>query len=754
MKKITLLLSFFSCIVCIMSAQKAYQNALPYYLPQPLMVKSADGAYVYVAGQNPDFGSDKIKVVKIETATGILIWSQEYNQGFQKPILKDMLWQNDGIVLGISDELAPNYNASLLKISSQGQVVWYRKIGVQDHTQLFDIEADNADNIWIAGFALSEIVGGQNFYFTTQMAKDGTMSFGKKVQFLLNSNNVTDDFAKVHYLLWDSNLNVMWSLLDETAPSCVKGNTANPVFGGGVSKNSTFIQYYTPEKIGHIETNIVMEQYASADDKRLLVSGYYNDYANFTTNLPCVAFYNFTTNELTNVKSAKYRLQIIGFQKNKAAIVYDIDNNSFLKLDQNLDVVWEKQIDRCLNTSALFGLVLPSDEIFSIRNIGKTTIVAKFNADGSLPDCAVNTPTVTKFKLYSSSKGYARTNYNLQNSIKTASVVATILKTDDNVAMKAFCTKADARFKLPDTVCIGSQINPILLDSSNAVKHIWNIYNNTFTDKVPNLTFDKIGANYIKHEVVVGICSDSVSRKVQVANKLKISLRDTVACARNSINLNFSTPNTKFYFANKLLINSTINISKSGVYNIVAQRNACTDSAKVKVKIVVFKNPFAPVLLPTCEGNVFPLALNEFKNITWDGAAIAVDTLFLKDGTTHTYKVTYAKDPDCVLEGQFSLPFKKCSDNDRIFIPNSFSPNDDGVNDDLKIFGKEVEFREQTIYDRWGSLVFNSLMPDATWDGQYRGLTAQQGVFICVVRFLDKRTGEEKIVVGDVMLTR
>jgi gliding motility-associated-like protein len=54
------------------------------------------------------------------------------------------------------------------------------------------------------------------------------------------------------------------------------------------------------------------------------------------------------------------------------------------------------------------------------------------------------------------------------------------------------------------------------------------------------------------------------------------------------------------------------------------------------------------------------------------------------------------------------------------YIPNSFTPNNDGVND---VFGIEsigltdVEF---TIYDRWGEVVYSSNDPNHRWTGNYR----------------------------------
>jgi len=63
---------------------------------------------------------------------------------------------------------------------------------------------------------------------------------------------------------------------------------------------------------------------------------------------------------------------------------------------------------------------------------------------------------------------------------------------------------------------------------------------------------------------------------------------------------------------------------------------------------------------------------------------------------------------------------KVCVDNcDYYSLPNTFSPNDDGVNDLFKPFPYQfVDKIEMKIYSRWGSLVFKTNDPDINWDGR------------------------------------
>ena len=69
-------------------------------------------------------------------------------------------------------------------------------------------------------------------------------------------------------------------------------------------------------------------------------------------------------------------------------------------------------------------------------------------------------------------------------------------------------------------------------------------------------------------------------------------------------------------------------------------------------------------------------------------------------------------------------------DEPYIYVPNAFTPNNDGKNDFLKVessVGYDIVFQ---IYDRWGELVFETTDIDNTWDGIYKGKELQAGVYV------------------------
>ncbi len=69
----------------------------------------------------------------------------------------------------------------------------------------------------------------------------------------------------------------------------------------------------------------------------------------------------------------------------------------------------------------------------------------------------------------------------------------------------------------------------------------------------------------------------------------------------------------------------------------------------------------------------------------------------------------------------------------RLYAPNAFTPNGDGLNDFFELKGIYIATYNLRIYDRWGALIFESNDLNTHWDGFWREKPAQEGVFVWVV---------------------
>ncbi len=67
-------------------------------------------------------------------------------------------------------------------------------------------------------------------------------------------------------------------------------------------------------------------------------------------------------------------------------------------------------------------------------------------------------------------------------------------------------------------------------------------------------------------------------------------------------------------------------------------------------------------------------------------------------------------------------------------LPDAFSPNGDGSNDVLFVYGGQIEKIELSVYDRWGEKVFTSSSVSDGWDGNFKGKKATSGVYMYVLK--------------------
>lgn len=93
-----------------------------------------------------------------------------------------------------------------------------------------------------------------------------------------------------------------------------------------------------------------------------------------------------------------------------------------------------------------------------------------------------------------------------------------------------------------------------------------------------------------------------------------------------------------------------------------------------------------------------------------------------------------------------------CGDAD-VFVPNTFTPNGDGVNDIMYARGYKITEIYFAIYNRWGEMVFETRDKNVGWDGVYKNRPADVGVFGYYVK-VKCYNGLETFKKGNITLIR
>ena len=72
----------------------------------------------------------------------------------------------------------------------------------------------------------------------------------------------------------------------------------------------------------------------------------------------------------------------------------------------------------------------------------------------------------------------------------------------------------------------------------------------------------------------------------------------------------------------------------------------------------------------------------------------------------------------------------------QLLVPNVFTPNGDGQNDEFRVLYRSLREFHIWVYNRWGKLVYESTDPAKGWDGTIGGRPAAEGAYYYVIRAL------------------
>jgi len=88
-----------------------------------------------------------------------------------------------------------------------------------------------------------------------------------------------------------------------------------------------------------------------------------------------------------------------------------------------------------------------------------------------------------------------------------------------------------------------------------------------------------------------------------------------------------------------------------------------------------------------------------------------------------------------------------------IYIPNSFTPNGDGINDFFDISGNGITGYTYDIYNRWGEHIFEGEPGHTAWNGTFRNIPVMEGIYIYKMDVIDI-LGYHHYLKGNITLTR
>lgn len=89
-----------------------------------------------------------------------------------------------------------------------------------------------------------------------------------------------------------------------------------------------------------------------------------------------------------------------------------------------------------------------------------------------------------------------------------------------------------------------------------------------------------------------------------------------------------------------------------------------------------------------------------------------------------------------------------------IYVPNTFTPDNNGTNETFFALGVNIKDFRLEIFNRWGELIYSGDALAQMWDGTYAGMPSPDGVYTWKIEYGEILTGERHQIVGHVNLLR
>jgi gliding motility-associated-like protein len=181
---------------------------------------------------------------------------------------------------------------------------------------------------------------------------------------------------------------------------------------------------------------------------------------------------------------------------------------------------------------------------------------------------------------------------------------------------------------------------------------------------------------------------------------------------------------------------------KTSLFCVVYYNGDAIDTAFITIDVLPIPKPdfsWTPMFPKEGDEVVFrmkdqnyPFAFNWIVNGVANASTDKEFRLKMDSGGVHTIALNMYNELGCDAEKKYTLNVE----HDYPFpIPEAFSPNGDGVNDELYIdLPEDLRSCELRIFNRWGTVVYQSnALDEIRWDGRYNGEILAEGAYIIQV---------------------
>lgn len=240
---------------------------------------------------------------------------------------------------------------------------------------------------------------------------------------------------------------------------------------------------------------------------------------------------------------------------------------------------------------------------------------------------------------------------------------------------------------------------------------------------------------------------------IRNSEKPKLRIRDTVLCNESEILISAKNKAYNYTWSTGERT-ETIAITKPGKYWIKINNKGCSlvDTFHVSNSSMTVIPNFGKEYL-VCENEpnkTLSVKAGSDVKLYWSNGSNSPSINITKEGQ---YWVKSVSKMCGIRTDSVYVKFKNCDCD--VFIPNSFTPNEDDKNDFFcPVFQCEYGFFQLNIYDRWGNTVYSSTNINGKWDGRFKGNPCPDDVYIYRLEAVQKGNEKKIIRTGHISLFR
>ncbi len=283
-------------------------------------------------------------------------------------------------------------------------------------------------------------------------------------------------------------------------------------------------------------------------------------------------------------------------------------------------------------------------------------------------------------------------------------------------------------------VCQNSTAPVLPTTSTNGITGTWSPTVSTATAGTATYTFTPL----------TGQCATTtnISITINPLPSLTVNPLTAAVCLGNSITLQAASNGTVQWqgFAAGMDNISVTPVANGSYQAIATSALSCTNTASSAINVQAsFDLTITATPNPATKGEHIKFTTSSsvpYQIIEWQPSGLfanqTANTQTIIANTNGDYYAIAKTPAGCIDTAHIDI--EVITINNDLFIPNFFTPNNDGKNDVLKVYGTSIKNVEMRVFNQWGELVFETRDKDNGWDGTQAGKQQPIGVYIYVAK--------------------